>query len=105
MFSRPLRSLVLTALTLFSLAAAALLLAQSNPSAEPKLSEEQQKGFLLHAKVIKSRQTSKGITSPWRLTLTDGTLTHDAVFQSVDEHKPIFQGVAGTTELNFKDSY
>jgi hypothetical protein len=105
MFPRPFRSLALTTLTLFSLATAALLSGQNNPSPEPKLSEEQQKEFLRHAKVIKSRQTSKGITSPWRLTLTDGTLTHDAVFETIDEHKAVFQGADGHTELNFKDSY
>jgi hypothetical protein len=105
MFCRPFRSLVLTSLMLCSLATAALLIADNNPSAEPKLSEDQQKEFLRHAKVIKSRQTSKGITSPWRLTLTDGTLTHDAVFQAIDEHKAVFQGADGHTELNFEDSY
>jgi hypothetical protein len=29
----------------------------------------------------------KGVTSPWRLTLSDGTLTHDAAFQAVDGRK------------------
>jgi len=103
MFPRPFRSLIL--ITLCSLTTAVLLIAANNPSTELKLSEEEQKEFLLHAKVIKRRQTSKGITSPWRLTLTDGTLTHDAVFQAIDEHKPVFQGADGHTELNFKDSY
>ena len=50
--------------------------------------------------MIRSRQLSRGITAPWRLTLTDGTLTHDAAFQSVDERKP-----TGHTEPNFRDSY
>ena len=50
-------------------------------SDEPTLTKEQIKQFLLTAKVVKSEHTKKGITEPWRLTLTDGTLTHDASFQ------------------------
>src|SRR5262249_36985862 len=47
----------------------------------------------------------KGITDPWRLTLTDGSLTHEAIFQSIDVHKPTMQFADGTTEINFVDSY
>ncbi len=74
-------------------------------SDEPALTKEQIKQFLLTAKVVKSEHTKKGITEPWRLTLTDGTLTHDASFQAIDEHKPTMQLASGTTELNFVDSY
>ena len=55
-------------------------------SDEPTLNKEQIKQFLLTAKVVKSEHTKKGITDPWRLTLTDGTVTHDASFQAIDEH-------------------
>ncbi|HLZ92055.1 MAG TPA: hypothetical protein VKQ28_10090 [Candidatus Acidoferrum sp.] len=71
---------------------------------EPSLSKEQIKQFLLTAKVVNSRQASKGITNTWRLTLSDGAVTHDASFQSVDEHKATKQLGMGT-ELNFVDSY
>jgi hypothetical protein len=73
-------------------------------SDEPTLTKEQIKQFLVNAKVVKSERTKKGITEPWRLTLTDGTLTHDASFQTIDEHKPSMQLASGT-ELNFVDSY
>jgi hypothetical protein len=72
---------------------------------QPNLTKDQIKQFLMTAKVIASHQSSKGITSPWRLTLTDGTITHDASFQAVDEHKTSMQTAAGGTELNFVDSY
>jgi len=72
---------------------------------EPTLSKEQMKQFLLTAKVVKSKQSSKGVTSPWRLTLSDGTLTHDASFQAVDEHKIGMQFANGRSELVFVDSY
>jgi hypothetical protein len=71
---------------------------------EPTLTKEQMTQFLLNAKVTKSEHTKKGITEPWRLTLSDGTITHDASFQTIDEHKPSMQLASGT-ELNFVDSY
>ena len=72
---------------------------------EPTLNKEQIKQFLLTAKVLASKQTKKGITNPWRLTLSDGTLTHDASFQPIDVQKPREVMANGTTELNFVDSY
>jgi len=54
---------------------------QSTLSNEPNLTDEQKIDFLLHAKVIDSKGTSKGVTHPWKLTLSDGTLTHDAPFR------------------------
>jgi hypothetical protein len=73
-------------------------------SGDPTLTKQQIRQFLLTAKVVGSKQSSKGITSPWRLTLSDGTVTHDASFQAVDQHKPTMQLASGT-ELNFVDSY
>ena len=73
-------------------------------SDEPTLTKEQIKQFLLTAKVVKSEHTKKGITDPWRLTLTDGTLTHDASFQSINEHTARKELTSGV-ELNFVDSY
>ena len=71
---------------------------------EQTLTKEQIKQFLTTAKVVESKQAKKGITGTSRLTLSDGTITHDASFQSVDEHKPVKQLALGT-ELNFVDSY
>jgi hypothetical protein len=72
---------------------------------EPNLTLEQKEQFLLTAKVLEAKQLGKGITHPWRLTLTDGQITHDAVFQSVDEHAMEKKFDDGRTELNFVDSY
>jgi len=68
------------------------------------LSYAQIKQFLTTAKVVSSRQAGKGITGTSRLTLSDGTVTHDASFQSIDEHKQMAQLGIGT-EMNFVDSY
>jgi len=77
------------------------------PSAE--LSVEQIRTFLKDAKVIKTGNTSKGVTAPKRLTLSDGTITHDAVFQAIDDHQTVANlgggGRQSSTELNFVDSY
>jgi hypothetical protein len=71
---------------------------------EPTLTKEQVKQFLLTAKVVHSEQAKKGITHTTRLTLSDGTITHDASFQPIDEHKAEMKFASGT-ELNFVDSY
>jgi len=77
----------------------------ASQSSEANLTEEQVKEFLLHARVTASRRSSVGITNPWILTLSDGTLTHDALFQPVNERKPVMQLANGRTEFNFVDSY
>jgi hypothetical protein len=68
-------------------------------------SKEQIKQFLLTAKVVSSHQSAKGITHTSRLTLSDGTLTHDASFQPVDEHTTQKKFFDGHIETNFVDSY
>ncbi len=70
-----------------------------------QLTAEQKRAFLLNANVIQSKKTSKGTTSPYRLTLTDGKITHDALFQSIDERRNFKQFSTGTSEINFVDSY
>jgi hypothetical protein len=69
------------------------------------LSSSDIREFLLTAKVVKHKDLGKGITHPTRLTLTNGTLTHDAVFSSVHETLPVMKYAGGRTELDFVDSY
>jgi hypothetical protein len=91
---------------LFVAAAVCLIGSQAVSAAdETTLTKEQIKTFLLKAKVVGSKQSGKGVTSPWRLTLSDGTITHDASFQAIDEHKPTATLASGKTEMNFVDSY
>ena len=72
---------------------------------DPTLSKEQIKEFLLTAKIVGAKQAKKGITGTVRLTLSDGKVTHDASYQSIDEYKSSKQMANGRTELNFVDSY
>ncbi len=71
---------------------------------ESTLTNDQIKQFLLTAKIVGSKEAAKGVTHTSRLTLSDGTITHDASFQGIDEHaaeKELDSGLA----LNFVDSY
>ena len=81
------------------LASASLAWAQG-----PTLTVEEKRAFLRSAEVVGAERTSTGATRPWRLTLSDGTLTHDAAFQSVDRYRDR-QRLGKTEELNFVDSY
>ncbi len=71
---------------------------------EPSLTPEAMEHFLLTAEVLEATPTDKGITRPWRLTLSDGTVTHDAQFQSVDDRRSQ-RVVDGVTVLQWADSY
>ena len=72
---------------------------------DTSLTKEQIKQFLLTAEIIKSKPSSKGVTHPWHLTLSNGTITHDASFQPIDEHKSQMKLASGKVELGFVDSY
>lgn len=69
------------------------------------LTEEQMNDFLRNAKIIRAIQSGKGVTSPYRFTLDNGTIVHDGSFQSIDEYKPTKVFDNGRTEMNFRDSY
>ena len=71
---------------------------------EPTLTKEQMQQFLLTAEIVASAPIGTGVTRPWRLTLSDGTITHAAAFQSVDEQE-LRKRVGRRIELNFVDSY
>ena len=76
------------------------VLAQDVQSYPPEAIEQ----FLLTAEIVGARPIGRGVTNSWRLTLSDGTTTHDAAFQSVDRRKPVAR-VGRRTELQFADSY
>jgi hypothetical protein len=85
---------------------AILTLAQAAPAAPAApLDQAAAKVFLLTAKVTKVKTLSKGVTRPRRVTLTNGTLTQDAVFQSIDEFKGVERFPTGRVELDFRDSW
>jgi hypothetical protein len=78
-------------------ASTAPAVASLNPSEMEKL--------LLDGKIIKKKESSKGVTAAYKVTLSDGALSHDAQVQDVDIEKALFEVDPKHTEVNFKDSY
>jgi hypothetical protein len=72
---------------------------------DPSLTKEQIKQFLQTAEVIKNKSASKGVTHTSRLTLSNGSITHDASFQTIDEHATKKEFEDGRVEYDFVDSY
>lgn len=87
-----------------ALAAAQASAPAALPVATPALSLEQQEAFLKKAKIIRTRSAAKGVTGTVRATLSDGTVTHDASIQTIDQQMREFRSNKGT-ELNFVDSW
>lgn len=74
-------------------------------AAETTLTRDEQAQFLLTARIVSAKDIGKGVTRPSRVTLTNGTVTHDAAFSAVDEYQSIMRFKSGRTELDFRDSY
>jgi len=74
-------------------------------SSSATLTPAQIEAFLLHAKVLRTRPAGAGVTNSLRATLSDGSLTHDAQIQIIDQAKPVFRPATGPPEYSFTDSY
>jgi len=70
----------------------------------PALTDAQIVQFLENAKVLKTKAIGKGVTGAVRATLSDGTLTHDAQIQKIDDKKAEFSA-GKVREFNFEDSW
>jgi hypothetical protein len=77
---------------------------QGPATTSPVLTTAEMETFLLKGKVVRKRPAGKGVTGSLRVTLTDGTLTHDAHVQVVDVQKTTFEA-GRASEVGFKDSY
>jgi hypothetical protein len=91
-------AVVLCVLTCHLAAIPAMVVAQPRTPAEIET-------FMRAAKVLRTRELSTGITRPLRITLSDGTTTHDAVFQAIEDKKHLFVPAHGASEINFVDSW
>jgi len=70
----------------------------------PAPSHAEMEAFLAKARIVRTRPVSKGVTGTVRATLSDGSRTHDASIQSVDERKHTVTTAKGT-EINFRDAW
>ncbi len=84
-------------------AAGLALSAPSGATAQP-LDKAAIEEFMLTAKVVASERIGKGVTNPWRLTLSDGAYSHDVKFQSVNDKRDRAR-LGRRTELLFVDAY
>jgi hypothetical protein len=95
-------------LLLVWLVAAAPSLHGQQPAPAPApaviLTPAEMEQFLLKGEIVRKRASGKGVTNTVRATLSDGRMTHDAQFQTVDERRTVFEAGA-KSEINFKDTY
>jgi hypothetical protein len=68
------------------------------------LTSEEMEAFLLKASIIGRKISAKGVTKPVQATLSDGTVTHDAQIQTVDESRALFEA-GKASEVGFRDTY
>ena len=80
-------------------------LAVSADASGQSLSRDATEEFLRTAEVVNAEPVGSGTTFPWRLTLSDGTTTHDALFQTVEDRRPTGRLANGQVVLNFADSF
>ena len=78
---------------------------QASPSATPALTPAEMETFLLKARIVRKRDAGQGVTGSRRVTLSDGSLTHDAHVQTVDIAEDRRSRPERPRELNFKDTY
>jgi len=84
--------------------AAGLVLSSASGMIAQPLTKAAMQEFMLTADVVASEQIGKGVTNPWRLTLSDGTFSHDVAFQSVNQKRDR-QRLGRRTDLMFVDAY
>jgi len=78
--------------------------AAGTPPSPTLTTDAERETFLKKANIVRARPAGKGVTNTLRVTLSDGTVTHDASVQTIEEAKARFETPYGT-ELNFKDSW
>lgn len=97
------RRVTLFVLLVSCLTASRLSAQSAPPAAVPAPDVDQALEFLRTAQVVSSKEIGKGVTRSRRVTLTDGTLTHDAQFQPVNEERYPAELSSRNADLRFKD--
>ena len=83
-----------------ALIAVLLIIPFSLMHAADALTWQQKEDFLTKAKITNVKEAAKGVTGTSRVTLSNGTITHDASVQTIDDFKTNF-----LNEIGFKDTY
>lgn len=85
-----------------------LLNVPPKPDTAPAMTRAEIRDFLRTAPIVAATPIGRGTTRPMRLTLSDGRVTWDGAFQSVDirfTDRDIREGRRQAGELRFVDSY
>jgi hypothetical protein len=75
---------------------------------EPAMTRDEMRTFLQTAPIVAAEPIGRGTTRPMRFTLSDGRVTWDAAFQSIDQRytdQDVREGRRVAGELRFVDSY
>src|SRR5262245_10553566 len=99
------RSIVVALAVFFVMVRPCLAQDTAASTAQPVLTPDEMETFLLHADIVATKSSKKGVTNQYRVTLFDGRVRHDAQVQDVDIALPIFEVGPKYTEVNFKDTY
>ena len=67
--------------------ATGLVLSIASGTIAQPLTKAAMQEFMLTADIVESEPIGKGVTHPWRLTLSDGAFSHDVAFQSVNQKR------------------
>lgn len=89
----------------FFIVLSCLVALAAGQAGDAPLTKDQIREFLQTAPIVSSNEAKKGVTGTLRVTLSNGTITHDASFQSVDDHQREMDFGHGQKEMNFVDSY
>jgi hypothetical protein len=93
-------------LGVLALAVTARAFGESAPAKQAVgLTDAEKEEFLLHGTVVHTRGVGTGTTGSVRATLRKDGLEHDAHIQQIDQTKPVTSLGAGTTEIDFRDSF
>ena len=79
--------------------------AQQDAPVASALSDAEKEEFLRTAKVVDRTGLDVGITRSERASLDDGSLTHDAHIQTIDQFRRGATTLRRSIEVNFQDSY
>lgn len=83
-----------------------LLLAIGSASEADLTSDQTAESFLRTAEVVEINPLGKGVTLSHLVTLSEGDLTAEAVWKTIDEYMPVKHfDDGGFPELGFRDSY
>ena len=105
-FAVPIRRLAAVAMLLLAAVAVRPSAAQdAQADRRPEYSRDEMEDLLSKGRITARKNSAKGVTDAFRVTLSDGQRTHDAQVQNVDIFRAVFEVTPKYTEFNFRDTY